>query len=78
MKHTPSPWYAVEYAGHFSIQSGEYYSDPDILRADRETGITYEQAQCNALLVIKAPIFCEYIEKKAKEGCSEAKEILSK
>jgi hypothetical protein len=54
MKHTPGPWYAVEYAGAFIIQDGEFYGDTDLHRLD-----DCEEAEANAKLMASAPELLE-------------------
>ena len=34
-KHTPDPWFAVNYGGFMCIQSGPNYNDPDLLDEDQ-------------------------------------------
>lgn len=50
LKHTPAPWYYVQYAGCFDIQSGKYYGDPNLLDLDQ-----CPEAEANAKLATLAP-----------------------
>ena len=80
MKYTKGKWKYNEvrdnspFNGMFVIHNEdedfayvEDYNDP----------YDHEKKEANAKLISKAPIFYEYIEKKAKEGCEEAQGILS-
>lgn len=65
-KHTPAPWFAVDYAGSFCIQNGPMYEDKDILSYDSISGIEYsvtkEEAEANAALMVIAPDMFEHLE----------------
>ena len=54
LKHTPGPWYYVNYGGFFSIQSEDGYSDSDVL----SESIT-DKAEDNARLAAAAPELLE-------------------
>jgi len=58
-KFTKGKWFAVDYAGTFSIHSGEYYGDDDILCYQdfdgQEFCISQEEAEANAKLITAAP-----------------------
>lgn len=47
---TKPKWFAVDYAGFFSIQDGKGYTDKDLLDAD---AVGYEAAKHNAEHIIK-------------------------
>jgi hypothetical protein len=50
-KHTPGPWFVVEYAGFWNLQADPYYTDEgDLL--DQEH---YAAAEANAKLAAAAP-----------------------
>jgi len=50
MKHTPGPWYPVEYAGYFDVQNGPLYSDTSVSNIEYD-----ENAEANAKLMAAAP-----------------------
>lgn len=52
-KHTPGPWFAVDYAGTFVIQDSEYYEGRMLL--SRDDCKSKEQAKANAMLAAAAP-----------------------
>lgn len=59
-KHTPGPWFAVDYSGSYFIQNGPMYEDKGILSYDYSTfgekySVTKEEAEANAALIIAAP-----------------------
>ena len=62
-KHTPGPWFAVDYAGSFCIQSGPTYEDKDLLSYDSFSGQKYcvsiDTAEANATLAAAAPDLLE-------------------
>jgi len=66
-KHTPSPWFAVDYAGSFCIQNGEMYEDKDVLSYDSICGKDFsfpiEVAKANAKLAAAAPELLDACEK---------------
>jgi hypothetical protein len=49
---TPGPWFPINYAGFWIIQSGKYYGDVDVLDAEK---VGAETAEANAKLVASAP-----------------------
>lgn len=49
-KHTPGPWYPVEYAGFWHIQKADFYTEADVLNEDH-----YREAEANAKLCASAP-----------------------
>jgi hypothetical protein len=69
LTHTPTPYFAVEYAGQIIIQTEPFYSDKDdLLRMD-----DYENAEENASFIIKAVNNHEVLI----EALKEAKETIS-
>lgn len=51
MKHTPGPWFALEYAGYYNLQTVDEYSDTnDLLNIEKDPN-----AEANAKLAAKAP-----------------------
>lgn len=50
LKHTPGPWYAVNYADFWDIQDDPHYGELDLLDAH-----TCNQAEANAKLMAAAP-----------------------
>jgi hypothetical protein len=50
LKHTPGPWFAVEYAGRYSFQRKDEYGGPDLLDQDSCSRACY-----NAKLAAAAP-----------------------
>lgn len=50
LKHTPGPWYAVNYADFWDIQDDPHYGKTDLLDAH-----TCDQAEANAKLMAAAP-----------------------
>ena len=77
-KHTPGPWFAVEYSGYWNLQGEDYYDEhDDLLDADK---IGVEKAEANALLAAAAPQLLKALEKtsaiiSAWEGHRENPEI---
>jgi hypothetical protein len=55
IKHTPGPWYPVEYADSFIIQDGPYYEDDNVLSYDAFSSIKEDTAKANAKLAAAAP-----------------------
>lgn len=49
-KHTPGPWFPVQYAGFWHIQTEDYYTDSDVLNEDH-----FNEAEYNAKLCASAP-----------------------
>ena len=75
MKHTNGAWFAVEYAGHYSIQYGPYYGDTDLLDSD---SVGEEKAELNALVCAAAPLLLAACEEFIREvECGEAKSTKS-
>ena len=59
-KGTKGPWYPVEYAGKFVIQTENHYSaNNDILESN---DFSYEEAKANILLISKAPEILDMLE----------------
>lgn len=56
--YTPGPWYAVEYAGHVSIQSTDFYENTDILDMDSNDSV-----EANAKLICAAPELLSVLQK---------------
>ncbi len=54
-KHTPGPWFPVEYADSFIIQDGPYYEDDNVLSYDAFSSIKEDTAKANAKLAAAAP-----------------------
>ena len=53
--HTPGPWYAIEYAGMWGIQSvNEYSQDNNLLDMEND-----DRAEANAKLIAAAPEMLE-------------------
>ena len=53
--HTPGPWYAIEYAGMWGIQSvDEYSQDNNLLDMEND-----DRAEANAKLIAAAPDLLE-------------------
>ena len=50
--HTPGPWFPINYAGFWIIQSGKYYGDKDVLDAEK---VGVEISEANARLAASAP-----------------------
>lgn len=63
-KGTKGKWYAVEYAGYYIIQNGNYYGDKDVLDPEN---FAEEQVKANALLISKAPEMLEMLQKISAE-----------
>ena len=64
-KHTPGPWFAVDYAGKFDIQNGEMYEDTDLLCYDTiwdEKSLDKETVEANAKIMVAAPEMLEVLE----------------
>jgi hypothetical protein len=57
-KYTPGPWFAVEYAGYFNIQSQDGYGEKYNL-LDREED---ENAEANAKLIAASPDLLEALQ----------------
>jgi hypothetical protein len=62
-KYTPGPWFAVEYAGYFNIQSQDGYGEKYNL-LDREED---ENAEANAKLIAASPDLLEACIEALKE-----------
>jgi hypothetical protein len=60
-KTTPPPWYAVEYAGDWVLQSVDMYGPDDLLSAEN---VGKELAEANAKLAASAPILKLLVEKQ--------------
>lgn len=62
-KHTPGPWFVVDYAGTLCIQNGPMYEDKDLLCYDslwsEEEVLSKEMAEANANLMAAAPEMLE-------------------
>lgn len=56
-KHTPGPWFAVDYAGFVSIQSVDEYSDSDVLNIAVDPN-----AEANGKLAAAAPDLLEALK----------------
>ena len=56
-KHTPGPWFAVQYANWFNIQTTEEYSASDVLDLE-----CCEEAEANARLAAAAPELLEELK----------------
>lgn len=57
--HTPGPWYAIEYAGMWGIQSvDEYSQDNNLLDMEND-----DRAEANAKLIAAAPDLLEALVK---------------
>lgn len=70
MKHTPGPWYAVEYAGYINIQTTDDYSiEDDVLDADI---IGYDQMLVNGNLAAAAPEMYELLKRASAMLVSES------
>lgn len=65
LKHTPAPWYAVNYGGYITIQSTNFYENTNILDEDK-----CERAEDNGLLCAAAPDLLEAL-KECLEGVHE-------
>jgi len=63
MKHTKGPWYPVQYANCWNIQSGEHYGDPNILNEDSDPN-----AEANAIVAAAAPDLLEALQ-QVKDYC---------
>ncbi|MDD4971936.1 MAG: hypothetical protein PHT07_21120 [Paludibacter sp.] len=65
-KHTPSPWFAVDYAGSICIQSGPMYEDLDLLCYDSIFSDivppSKEVVEANAKLMATAPELLEALK----------------
>lgn len=58
-KHTPGPWFAVNYSGYYSLQKEDYYSDKDDLLNEEKC----PDAEANAKLAAAAPDLLEVLQK---------------
>lgn len=69
-KHTPAPWYAVNYGGYVNIQSTNYYeNNTNILDEDK-----CNRAEANGLLCAAAPeLLAACMEFVRKCECGEAR-----
>jgi len=47
-KHTPEPWYAIDFSGFHHIQDGPFYEDRDLLNEDISPN-----ARANALRIVE-------------------------
>lgn len=47
-KHTPGPWYPVEYAGYWNLQSDPFYSDEDDLLNEEHCAAAGDNAKLAA------------------------------
>lgn len=75
-KHTPAPWFAVDYAGTLNIQDGPTYEDRNVLSYDKiwnENTFCKETVEANAALMVIAPDMFEHLEAIADGSafCSE-------
>ncbi len=59
-KHTPGPWFAVNYAGYNNLQAEPVYGSPDLLNGQT---MGAEQAEANAKLAAAAPDLLEALKK---------------
>jgi hypothetical protein len=50
LKHTPGPWFPINYAGFWDIQTKDEYSETSVLQDDH-----YNNAEVNAKLCAAAP-----------------------
>lgn len=57
-KHTPGPWFAVEYSGYWALQGEDFYNEHDDLLDDEKCN----EAKANATLASAAPELLEAIE----------------
>jgi hypothetical protein len=66
MEHTKAPWFYVDYAGSYTLQSGPYYSDPTILDYDGicDNHVDKETAEANARLASKSPEMLEALKEE--------------
>lgn len=80
-KHTQEPWYFVEYAGYFDIQSGPNYGDKAILNieADRNAGYNAKRiVDCvNACAGIENPVGLMEIYNGNLKSLEKSIELLS-
>jgi|GEM_PF-4826185 len=60
-KHTPGPWFAVEYAGYWNLQTEPFYTDEGDLLDEEHTAA----ASDNAKLAASAPALLADIRKLA-------------
>jgi len=80
-KHTPGPWYPVNYAGLMHIQDGPFYTDKNILD-DEYVG--EEEVEANGLLAAAAPDLLDIVIHLLAEGAGSpelidmAREALNK
>lgn len=58
MKHTPGPWYPVQYSGYFDVQNGPLYSDTSVSNIEYD-----ENAEANATLMATAPELLDVLKK---------------
>lgn len=59
-KGTKGPWFPVDYAGRFIIQTEDSYSDSDdVFESD---DFSYEEVKANSKLASKAPEMLEILE----------------
>lgn len=58
-KHTPAPWFPVDYAGIWILQKGDSYADDELLIA---YNLDEGQAEANAKLAAAAPEMLEVLE----------------
>lgn len=62
-KHTPGPWFAVDYSGTICIQDGHMYDDRDLLCYDPvfsdNDPLSKEEVDANAKLIVAAPELLE-------------------
>lgn len=60
--HTPGPWYAIEYAGMWGIQSvNEYSQDNNLLDMEND-----DRAEANAKLIAAAPEMLQSLQECVK------------
>lgn len=50
IKHTPGPWYALDYGGYINLQTEDCYSEGGLLDLDKD-----ENAVDNGLLAAASP-----------------------
>lgn len=64
MRHTKAPWFAIDYAGSFDLQSGPHYGDVNLLSYNEfhDNYVDEETAKANALLASKSPEMLEALK----------------
>ena len=68
MKHTKAPWFSVDYAGTFILQSGPHYDDQSLLDYNEfhDNPVDKETAEANSLIAVKAPEMLEALKDAEK------------